>query len=169
MAGLQGLRIVEHSGAAIGAGRQDLLDIKEEMRLVAGKVLTRQAGGDRSATESSLEAKDGGSKLRQWVWHFQDCLEEALRLAAAWIGEGDGGIATVSTDWDDIADPALFATALQARLAGQISRQTFLGMAQRVGVLPKGVTPDDEADLIDGEGPGMFGVDTGGFGDKQGV
>ncbi len=151
--GLENLRFVEHTGAAIEAGRNDLQDLKEEMRLVAGKVLSRQAGGDKSATEAGLEARDGGSKLRQWTWSFQDCLEECLRFMALWTGDAAGGTVTVSTDWDDLPDPQLFTTILQARQAGELSRDTWLWNAQRFGALPPGRTAENEKALIDAEGP----------------
>lgn len=149
-------KFVEHSGRAIDAGRQDLQDLQEQMRLMAGKVLSRQAGGDKSATEAGIEARDGGSKLRQWTWSFQDAVEEALRLMATWIGEKSGGTATVSTDWDDLPDPTLFQTVLQARQSGEISRDTWLWNAARYGVLPPGRTIEDERAAIDLEGPSMM-------------
>lgn len=146
-------KFVEHSGRAIDAGRQDLQDLQEQMRLMAGKVLSRQAGGDKSATEAGIEARDGGSKLRQWTWSFQDAVEEALRLMATWIGEKSGGTATVSTDWDDLPDPTLFQTVLQARQAGEISRDTWLWNAARYGVLPPGRTAEEEKSALELEGP----------------
>jgi hypothetical protein len=150
--GIRNLHYVEHNGAAIGAGRQDLLDIKEEMRLIAGKVLTRQAGGDRSATEAGLEARDGGSKLRQWTWAFQDCLEEALRFMALWGGqETMSGTVTLDTEWDSDLDAQTLGVVLQARLAGELSRRTWLWNAKRHGILEAGTSPDDEAKEIETE------------------
>lgn len=154
--GLKGLKHVEHSGAAIESGRTDLNDLKEEMRTVAGKVLTRQAGGDKSATEAGIEARDGGSKLRQWTWTFQDFLEECLRLHAAWMGQTAGGSVVVSTDWDDLLDPQTFATVLQARQAGLISQDTFLHAAQRAGALDGSV--EDEKARLDADGMSSLGV-----------
>jgi hypothetical protein len=151
-------KYVEHTGKAIESGRQDLVDLKEEMRLVAGKMLTRQAGGDKSATEASLEARDGGSKLKAWVWSFQDAVEEALRLMAKWVGKDSGGSVTINTDWDDLPDPSLFTTLLQARQAGQISQETFLWNVQRYGLMAPGRTTEDEGASLDAEGPTSFGT-----------
>jgi len=153
LVGLENLRYVEHTGAAINAGRQDLVDLKEDMRMLAGKVLTKQ----RTAVEAEHETKDGGSKLRQWTWHFQDCIEEVSRLMAKWIGAQTGGSFTIATDWDDLADPGLFTTILQAYQTGAISIDTWLHNAQRYGVLPPGRTIEQEKDLIDTQGPVAFG------------
>ena len=156
--GLPNLRYVEHTGAAIDAGRQDLVDLEERMRLVAGRVLTRQAGGDKSASEATLEARDGGSKLKQWARSFQDTLEEAMRLMAKWCGEAKGGTVTVFTGWSDMIDPQMFQFALAARQAREISRETFLGVAAKAGLLEN---VEDEAHRLETEGPEDFGTGTG--------
>ena len=152
------LAYVEHTGAAIEAGRNDLLDLKEEMRTVAGKVMTRQAGGDKSATESNNEMRDGGSKLRSWCWTFQDSLENILRLMALWVGEKQGGSVVLNMDWEDLTDPAMFTTVLQARTSGEISQETFLYNAQRFNVLAPGRTVEDEQAALEAEGPKILGA-----------
>ena len=147
------LKYVEHTGAAIGAGRQDLLDLQEQMRLVAGKVLTRQAGGDKSATEAGLEARDGGSKLRAWCWTFQDALENILRLMALWLGEKQTGSVALNMDWEDMEDPTMFATVLQARTAGELSQTSFLNYAKRVGAIAPDRSIEEEVADLEAEGP----------------
>lgn len=147
------LKYVEHTGAAISAGRDDLLDLQEQMRLVAGKVLTRQAGGDKSATEAGLEARDGGSKLRAWCWTFQDALENILRLMALWMGESQGGSVVLNMDWEDIEDPAMFQTLLQARQSGNLSRESWVYNLSRMGYLQPGRTIQEEIDALSVEGP----------------
>lgn len=126
--------------------------------MVAGKVMTRQAGGDKSATEAGIEAKDGGSKLRSWCWQFQDFLEEVLLLMCLWTGDKAEPEVVVSTDWDDLVDPAMFTTILQARQAGLISQETFLWNAQRAELLPPDVSIDDEKAALDAEGPMSMGL-----------
>ena len=157
--GYKNLRYVEHSGAAIGAGRQDLGDLEARMSVIAGRVLTRENGPDSSATESALKAKDGSSKLRQWAWDFQDRLEEVLIYMAAWTGEAmPQGIVKLSDEWDERLEPAFLATALQARTAGQISQRTWLYIAQKYDMLPNGVTIDDEISQLGAEGPEPLGA-----------
>ena len=70
---------------------------------------------------------------------------------AAWIGEQQGGAAAVDTDWDDLMDPGLFATALQARVQREISRDTWLAYAQRAGVVQGDI--EDEKARLDAEPP----------------
>lgn len=151
--GLKGLRFVEHSGAAIAAGRQDLLDIEDQMRRMAGELLARTAG-DKTATETSLEAMEGASQLKRWVWNFQDSMEEVLRLMAAWVGERQGGSIEIDTDWDDDALAADMLGALtSAAQSGLISKDTYLWNLQNAELLPPGRTIEDEKSMMDIEPP----------------
>jgi hypothetical protein len=157
LTGFENLRYLEHSGAAISAGRQDIEDIEARMSIVAGRVLTKEPGPNTSATQSALEAKDGSSKLRQWAWDFQDRLEEVLRLMAAWTGAGTGGIAKLDGSWDERPEPQMLNTILQARLSGAISAETWLYNAQRYGILQNGVTVQEELGRMESEGPEPLG------------
>lgn len=151
--GLKGLRYIEHSGGAIGAGRQDLLDLEDMMRRVAGELLARVAG-DKSATEAGMEGREGASQLRAWVWSFQDALEECFRLAAKWIGKPDGGSVEISTDWDD--EELGFQMIQQltaARTAGLISSDTYLWNLKRAELLPPDTELEDEKAALEAEGP----------------
>jgi hypothetical protein len=158
--GIPNLRYVEHSGAAIGAGRQDIEDIEARMSIVAGRVLTKDPGPNTSATQSALEAKDGSSKLRQWAGDFQDRLEEALQYMMQWTGGGELQKGSVKLDdtWDEKLDPQMLNTILQARLSGAISAETWLHNAQRYGILPDGVTPEEELARLESGGPEPFGA-----------
>jgi hypothetical protein len=158
--GLKGLRFVEHSGKAIEAGRQDLLDIEDQMRRLAGEMLSRQAG-EKTAKEAGLEADEGASQLRKWVWTFQDAMEEVLRLMGAWIGEAQCGSMTIHTDWDDEALSVEMLTVLtSARQAGLVSQDTYLWNLQRGEFLPPGTDPEEEKAKLDLEGPQPMGPTT---------
>jgi len=81
-----------------------------------------------------------------------------LLYMAAWTGETmPEGIVEVSSDWDERLEPAFLSTALQARMAGQISQRTWLHIAQRYDLLPDGVSIDDEIAQLLAEGPEPFG------------
>jgi hypothetical protein len=151
LVGLKGIRYVTLDTGPIETGAKDLEAIEARMRTVAGQALTKPTGPAKTATESAQESRDGGSRLRRWTWDFQDFFEQCMKLMAAWIGEKQGGAATVDTDWDDLMDPSLFATALQARVQRELSRDAWLQLAQRAGVLQGSV--EDEKDRLDAEPP----------------
>ncbi len=147
------LKVVEHSGAAIEAGRTDLQDIELAMQRMAGEIVARVSGA-KTATEVSAEADGGNSQLKKWIASFEDSLEEALRLMGLWIGETTGGELSIATEWDDddlTAD--MIQALLNAQGSGNLSRDSVLWTFQRRGLLPPGRTIEMEKVLIDAEGP----------------
>lgn len=149
--GFKGLRYVEHSGAAIEAGRVDIQDTEARIREVAGQVLDDKV---KTKGEAVLDSREGSSQLRAWVWNFQDYLEECLRLMALWVGEQQGGTVALDMEWDEATVGADVLTALSTmRSAGQISQETHLFNLQRAEILPPGTTVEEEAARLDSEAP----------------
>jgi hypothetical protein len=150
--GFKGLKFVEHTGAAIGAGKQDLDDLEAKMRKVAGEFAAGQV--ERTATESGIEAGEHTSWLRRIVENFEDALEECLRLSAVWIGLSEGGSLTVTSDWDEERMAADLLTALTAaRTSGGLSQEAYSWNLQQGGLLPPERTVEQEVEAIQTEGP----------------
>ena len=146
------LSFVEHTGAAIAAGRQDIADMEEQMQRIAGEFLVRKKGV-KTATESRLEAMDGASVLKGWVWDYQDALEATLMVMGMWVGM-PGGTVEVYTGWDDTdVDSQDLVTVLGAAQSGFVSKDTWLWNLHRKGMLPPGITPEDEAERMAAEPP----------------
>jgi hypothetical protein len=151
--GMKGLKFVEHTGAAIDAGKTDLHDLEDQMRRVAGQMLVSE-GSQKTARESSLESSEGSSKLRAWVNTFQDFIEECLRLMALWVREPSGGSADLDMDWDEDEVNALVLNALSTmRDKGQISQDVLFWNLQTGGLIPPDRTLDDEKAALEAEGP----------------
>ncbi len=149
--GLKGLKYVEITGAAIEAGERDLKALEDKMRRVAGQNLDDKV---KTATESATDSRDGGSKLRAWVWTFQDFLEECLRLMALWAQEDASPSVSMDMDWDEgDIDATLLAALTAARNAGQISRETYLWNLQRGELMPPDWTVEQEIASMEAEGP----------------
>lgn len=151
--GFKNLHYVEHTGKAIEAGRQDILDIEDAMRRVAGQILVSESG-QKSATEAALEAGEGSSQLRAWVGNFQSFLNECLRLMALFIREGSGGTAELDMDWDEAAVGADVLTALSNMHAkGQITLEVLFNNLQAAGIIPEGTEFDAFKAQLEMEGP----------------
>ena len=60
-------------------------------------------------------------------------------------------------DWDDTLDPLALQTALQARQLGELSRDSWLYIAQRYRILRPDATIEEEKAAIEAEGPVDFG------------
>ena len=147
------MKFVEHSGAAITAGRQDLIDLEERMRQ-AGAELLVLAPGKVTATQIATENAVGMCALQRITLGLQDSLNTALQLMADWMSLPTGGTVTLFSDFGAATLAEASAELLfKANLAGKLSDQTFLAEMQRRGILAPGVTADDERDRIEGQGP----------------
>lgn len=156
--GFPGLKYVEHSGAAIEAGRTDILDTEDRLRRVAGQMLVTESG-QKSATEAALESGEGSSQLRAWVGNFQSFLNECLRLMALWVRQTDGGKAQVDMEWDEVQIGADLITALATmREKGQITSEVLFFNLQKAGIIPPSMAFEDFQARLDMEGPAPMPV-----------
>ena len=131
------LRYVEHSGAAIEAGRQDLADLEDRMAVMGLDLLVQRSGG-MTATERAIDAARADSALSSAVRAVEEGLTRALRLAADWmsIDQAAAGSVTLDTDIGLGPDAAQeIDMLLRMRLAGELSREAFLSEIRRRGVI----------------------------------
>lgn len=143
---------VEHTGAAIEAGRNELKDLEEQMSILGIELLKKS--GDATATAKAIDTAENLSMLQSLTLVFSDALEEAYRIAADWmsITKQGGGSITINTDFglkmDDITD----LTSLQwARQNGEISHEQYLRELQRRGTLADDFDAEQDQLLLDSE------------------
>lgn len=144
------LKVVEHSGKCIEAGRQDLRDLEDQMALF-GLTLMLPKGGQVTATQSSSDKSENDSALRGWAMILKDCLETALSYTAQWAKLGDkGGSVTVNTDFR--AFSGIDSTVLtQALNAGKIPMGLWLKEMQRRGVVSDEVDETEVMAMLENE------------------
>jgi hypothetical protein len=131
------LRFVEHSGAAIAAGRQDLVDLEDRMA-VMGLDLLSSRQGQMTATQRAIDADRADSALAAIVRGLEDGLSTAFGLAARWLdlSTESGGRVSIHQEFGlGRRDADEIDLLLKARLAGEIDRPTFLAEIRRRGVL----------------------------------
>lgn len=138
------LSYVEHTGAAIGAGRQDLIDLETQMQAMGLQLLIPNPG--QTATGEIRDNAKERSALDAMAGALEDALEQALGFMAefAGLGQDKGGSLTVNRDFGLIGG-ADTTTLLNAVNAGQISRETFWLELKRRNVLADDF--DAEAEL----------------------
>lgn len=163
---------VEHTGAAIGAGKEDLEALEERMRQAGAELLVLKRG-NTTATEIATDNAVGMCALQELVQSFEDSLDQCLQIMADWIGEKEGGHVTVFNDFGaaSLAD-ASAELLLKAQQGGIISKETFISELKRRGTLAAEVDPEDEAEKVAEDGPSlgdMSGFDQGMPGDNQGA
>lgn len=127
---------VEHTGAALAAGKQDLDDLKAEMAVLA---LELTAPKDRqTATSAALDANDNLSLLQMLAINYEDYLERLLEIMADWLQvdhEFAGGVELFKEFNLSGLDAKVLDTLIAAKNAGQITTEEFLIELVRRGVL----------------------------------
>lgn len=131
------LKYVEHGGAAIEAGRQDLADLEDRMAVMGLDLMTRRSGGV-TATERAIDSARADSALAALVRAVEEGLTAALGLCARWLDLPAEAAGRVTLDPDtglDAREAEEIDLLLKARLAGEIDRPTFLAEVRRRGIL----------------------------------
>jgi len=131
------LRFVEHSGAAIAAGRQDLVDLEDRMA-VLGLDMLRHQPGDVTATARAIDAAQTHATLSAIVQVLREGMGGALEIMANMMDLPDGSAGSlVMSQQSPVRDggAAEADLLLRARLAGEISQSAFLGEIERRGIL----------------------------------
>jgi len=126
---------VEHGGAAIEAGRKDLLDLEESMAHY-GAQFTRRRPAIESATARVLNSDESTSQLRDAAIRFNDALANVLILLGKWVDLETVGSMKVWTDFSTTDSQAIDIQELgNARRNKDIARQDYLRELKNRNVL----------------------------------
>ena len=152
------LRWIEHSGAAIGAGRQDLKDLEMQMEALGLQLLTPRPNA-QSATGEAIDAAKETTQLAMAADALQDALEMAMIWVSAYAGEASSPAVTVNKDFGAaVISPQELTVMLNAVNTGNLSRATFIEELARRGVIRPEITPEEEEDRIDATAPAATGA-----------
>lgn len=149
------MKFVEHSGAAIEAGRMSLLDLEDRMRQAGAELLVIKPG---NVTESQTLAdnEQGACALQKVAENIEDAADQALQLMAEWVGEVQGGHVTIFKDFGaaTLAE-ASAELLLKVNQAGKLSNESLYGELQRRGIIRPDADWADEQGRIDAQGPAL--------------
>jgi hypothetical protein len=140
------LTYVEHTGAAVEAGRQAIKDLEEKMEAIGMHMLTRRPG-DATATAAALDTASSHSSLQDMVRRLENTMEQVFKLMAEWgkLSVTDAGGVDINEDFGlSLASTSDADTLLKSRLAGEISRKSYLIELQRRGTLRDDMDIDEE-------------------------
>lgn len=156
------LKWVEHSGAAIGAGKDDLEALEERMRQAGAELLVIKPG-QVTATQTGVENAVGMCALQRITLDLQDALNAALDLMATYAALPTAGTVTLFNDFgvSSLAE-ASADLLLKATDAGYVSAPTFRGELRRRGVLGADVTEENEIARLEAQGPALGGLNNSG-------
>jgi hypothetical protein len=140
------LSYVEHTGAAIEAGRQALLDLEERMASLGAELLVSDpsAVAAQTATKTKADVAEQTSALSAMVNDLEDTVKQALGYMAKWAGLGETG-GTVEMEGNFTAmDPMDVASLISAKEKGILSAETVFLEFQRLGMIDEELTWEDE-------------------------
>jgi hypothetical protein len=147
------LAYVEHSGAAIAAGRDSLKDIEERMSLMGAQLLVKKPGA-RTATEKAIDSADADSALALMARTLEDTIDQALQYMADWEGLGPAGEVELMGEIGGLDDMEIEAL-MRARELGILSSESVFGEMQRRGLVSDGIDWAGEAARLKAEGSAL--------------
>lgn len=149
---------VEHTGAAIAAGRNDLLDLQEQMAAYGAELL-RKKPGTETATGRAIDSAESSSDLAAMAVVFEDAVAQALQKTAEWMNLPEGGTVEVVKDYGPGEADAAGLTALHnARTTRNISRETYLDGLRLRGVLPDDFDAEEDAASLEKEAEDLMKI-----------
>lgn len=127
---------VETNGNSLGAGEKDLEKYEERMSVYALDLLKKKR--NPTATGRVIDEKEATSPLQDMAVRFQDALNLALEMTAAWVALETAGTVEVNTEFGvDPHTPEELRTLRELRTMRDISRARLLTRMQQVGVLDR--------------------------------
>lgn len=155
------MKFVEHSGKAIDAGRQSLLDLEDQMRMAGAKLLQKEKQATKTAAQAEEEAAQELSPLETMAASFEDAIDQVLQYFALWMGVDEGGHCEINGNFDvDYAPETTLPLLKSMTDSGYLSEQTLFREVQRRGVISGDLDWDEEKQRISDQGPplGSLGV-----------
>jgi hypothetical protein len=130
------LTYVEHTGAAIGAGDKDLLNLEMQMQAMGLQLLIDKPGGQTATGEQRDDAKEN-SPLAMTARSLGDAIEISFGFMAEYLelGEDKGGEVEVNTDFGISGSIGDLQYLTQAAIGGKLSNETYWAELKRRGSL----------------------------------
>lgn len=147
------LKFVEHTGAAIEAGRMSILDLEDRMRQAGAELLVIKPG---NITESQTLAdnEQGACALQKVAENIEDAADQALQFMAEFLGEATGGHVTLFKDFGAATLAETSAELLlKANQAGKLSDESLYEELQRRGIIKPDTNWETEKERIERQGP----------------
>lgn len=142
------LKYVEHSGAAIEAGRVSLLDLEDRMRQVGAELLVIKPAR-QTVAQTMADNEPGMCALQRIVQDLEHGLDSALGLMAEWVGEAPAGNVQIFQDFgvSSLADGSMDLLR-EMNVDGTLSDETLFHEAQRRGFIRPETVWEDEKTRI---------------------
>jgi len=144
------MNYIEHTGAAIEAGRNDLKDLEAQMALYGLQQLIPRVG-NMTATEKSITSQEASSSLSTWALNLQSVLQQAFEIACLLmdIDFPKKGV-IVNTDFlFGVADYETLTLILKSHEQGVLSAEGCFEEIRRRGVFDEHRDWEEESEMIE--------------------
>jgi len=159
---------VEHSGKAIEAGRQDLVDLEFRMEVLGLQPLMTRRSGQQTATGQRIDESRTESDIQSWITSIEGGLETCFEHAATWTGvelHPDFAVDIFQDFGIGYQASEEIKALIMAREKRQISHETFLREIRRRGLLSETVDIAAEIQAVADEQPPLGTIGDGGMDD----
>jgi len=145
------LKSVEHQGAAIGAGRQDLKDLEELMGMY-GLTQMMPKTGNVTATGRAIDSSESNSALKTYALVFQDAINQAFYYVSLLLGIGENaGQILVNTEFSNIIADTSAEVLIKAYVEKILSREVVFNELKRRGMVANDTDFDEMVKAINEE------------------
>lgn len=145
------LKYVEHSGAAIGAGRDSLKDLEEKMQAFGGAMLENN-GPVETATGRALKAGETNNRIALIALNLASALEKVAGWIAYFnrVAEPDFSV-DIETDYGITVSQEELTALQTARQLGDLSYEDYMQELKRRGILRADFSVSDNRDRLSTE------------------
>jgi len=111
---------VEHSGAAIGSGENDLNRLEEQMYRAGADLMVSKSVARQTASARETDRAESMSVIQTLIDSLERCLENAYELAGKWIGVDASGVRVrISDQFELNSDPNPTDSLLKLNLSDE--------------------------------------------------
>lgn len=139
---------IEHSGEAIGAGRQDLRDLEEQMHEIGADLLVSRSVDRQTASARSIDRAESLSMLQTMVMSLERLIKDAYVMAGEWIGVDASDVrVSISEEFRIPVEANPTEDLVNLYEKGIVSYDRFVSELQRRGTLSEsknGLTEPEE-------------------------
>jgi len=151
------LKTAEHTGQALGAGREELDRLEARMRYLAMEPYVENSGTP-TATGRAIDESKSQSAVQMWIRALEGALEDAFAMAAKWVKLElpETFSVDVFSEFTAVFGKSEDMQILSAaRRAGDLDNETFLQEMKRRGMLAEAVTVEEILERLEQEGPDL--------------
>ncbi|HEX8610150.1 MAG TPA: DUF4055 domain-containing protein [Telluria sp.] len=143
------MKFVEHSGAAIEAGRVSILDLEDRMRQAGAELLVIKPG-NTTESQTLADNEQGACALQKVAQNIEDSGDRALQHVAELGSEAQGGHITIYKDFGAATLAEASAELLfKSATSGKLSAESYFNELQRRGIISPDLDWDEEQKRIE--------------------